>query len=209
MGGVSLEKRTRVLFGKPQRLCGKCGVWQPLDQFKARSGICRLCTNARHRQLYAEGRFTKPDRQRARENQKRNREQNRERRREQNRRYREGLKANPERLARYNELRRMAYRERLEQEGRPLDSIRPMKAQMAKEPARRVALAPLREAFLRSELTPSDVARRVGYERGGRPDTLRVRRVLGLTDEPKSAVNYDVAMLLVRALDIDPASVGV
>lgn len=43
--------------------------------------------------------------------------------------------------------------------------------------------APLREAFLASNRTASDIARSVGWLDRGSPDTSRVRRALGLRDD--------------------------
>ena len=55
--------------------------------------------------------------------------------------------------------------------------------------ALKVANKPLREAFLASNLTAADVARRMGWFSRGYGDTSRVRRKLGLRPETSSGRN--------------------
>ena len=81
----------------------------------------------------------------------------------------------------------------------------------------RVPVAPLREAYLRSGLRLSDVARAAGWMNpDGHADTSRVARRLGLvpwasrgTATVAQAVNYETAVVLVRALGHDPVDFGV
>lgn len=76
-----------------------------------------------------------------------------------------------------------------------------------------IDVEPLQRAFLESGLTASEVARRLGWEWNGRPDTTRVRRRLGLVANSEtgrcSHVWYRTAVDLARALDVDPFEVGV
>lgn len=75
-----------------------------------------------------------------------------------------------------------------------------------------VEVAPIREAFLRSGMTLSALALKVGWTRErGKPDTSRVGRQLGLMValnrgrvELRQRVHYDVAVLFVRAMDLYP-----
>lgn len=75
----------------------------------------------------------------------------------------------------------------------------------------RVAVEPFREAFLRSQMTKTDLARILGWyngERGGIPkaDTARVSRVVGLNGQ--RAVNYRTAAVVGPALGLDPVEFG-
>ncbi len=55
--------------------------------------------------------------------------------------------------------------------------------------ALKVANKPLREAFLASNLTAADVARRMGWDCGHGADTSRVRRKLGILPETATGRN--------------------
>jgi hypothetical protein len=84
--------------------------------------------------------------------------------------------------------------------------------------AERVPVAPLREAFLASGLTASEVCYRIGWLRGNRRgDTARLQSVLGLRQFTKNTkgcratakrINYPNAVLIARALDLDPVDIG-
>ena len=76
-----------------------------------------------------------------------------------------------------------------------------------------VPVAPLREAFLRSDVTASELARRLGWVR---PDSSRVGRQLGLlqscdgrTRQPyiRETTTYERALEICAALGIDPVDV--
>lgn len=85
----------------------------------------------------------------------------------------------------------------------------------------RVPRAPFVEAYERSGLPPSEVAKRLGWINSGTGmgDSTRVLRALGL--RPDSAhgyksfrprhgyLSYDLGVRLARALDVDPVDVGV
>jgi hypothetical protein len=91
----------------------------------------------------------------------------------------------------------------------------------------RVPNAPLREAFLASGLSAKVVAERLGWmrrptpatrRRGHLADDTRVRSALGLKRSAPSrhgrvptvrqTLDYDVALQIARALDLDPVDVG-
>jgi hypothetical protein len=66
-------------------------------------------------------------------------------------------------------------------------------------------------------LTPSLAAERIGYRAGGRPDTSRLLRRLGLADQRdgtarktrrQRAVGYRTGLELCRAIDVDPVELG-
>ena len=80
---------------------------------------------------------------------------------------------------------------------------------------REVPVAPLREAFLASGLTQSDVARRLGWfrhDRPGRPDVTRFARAIGLKPHLngshewayRQTTTYDRAVEIAAALGFDP-----
>lgn len=83
-----------------------------------------------------------------------------------------------------------------------------------------IDVAPLREAFEASGLTPSTVARRLGwmkYSGHTDPDVTRLRRALGIAPViaartgaryTNQRIGYDLALLIARALNIDPVDVG-
>jgi len=76
----------------------------------------------------------------------------------------------------------------------------------AAKTARQVAVAPIREAFLRSGIGPNDLARRLGWMR---PDGRRVRRVLGIEQrydgQPlQQHVEPRIARQIADALGLDP-----
>ena len=83
--------------------------------------------------------------------------------------------------------------------------------------ADRVSVEPLREAFLRSGLTLSELARRCGWVHNGKADVSGTARRLGL--EPQrirgglgrktELIDYERAVAVVKALDVDPVDVGV
>lgn len=91
--------------------------------------------------------------------------------------------------------------------------------------------APLREAFLRSEMTASDVCRAIGWvrtcQRRGRRtlqtsgQTSRLKRALGLAsswhnrpygrrryESTQSHLSYGTAVSIALALGVDPVEVG-
>jgi hypothetical protein len=84
-----------------------------------------------------------------------------------------------------------------------------------------VDVAPLREAFLKSGLTLSDVALAAGWiqkHRGKREggDSSRAARYLGLKPWTtrgnrsfRSHVSYETAVVLARAMNVDPIDVGI
>jgi hypothetical protein len=66
-------------------------------------------------------------------------------------------------------------------------------------------------------LTPSLAAERIGYHAGGRPDTSRLLRRLGLADQRdgtahrtrrQRTVGYRTGLELCRAIDVDPVELG-
>lgn len=78
-----------------------------------------------------------------------------------------------------------------------------------------VPVAPLREAFLRSPLSRTELALALGWEHNGRPDGTRVERALGLVPTPVSpkdgggsnirqSVKYKTAVAICRALGLAP-----
>jgi len=76
-----------------------------------------------------------------------------------------------------------------------------------------VPLEPLRDAFLRSGVSASELARRLGWVR---PDSERVRRSLGLKLDQNSrgypprlreTTSYERALAIADALGIDPSDV--
>lgn len=86
----------------------------------------------------------------------------------------------------------------------------------------RVPLAPFQEAFARSGRSLRDVAEDLGWLVAGRPDERRIARALGLAPMQGSrradgsrpwmtaeSVAYDRAVLLARAIGVDPVDVGV
>lgn len=87
--------------------------------------------------------------------------------------------------------------------------------------ADQVPVEGLREAFLRLQrsrgLTTSELAQRLGWTRPVRgrqaPDATSVKRALGLAAHPtngrrRQTVSYDLAVLLVEAMDLDPVDLG-
>lgn len=73
----------------------------------------------------------------------------------------------------------------------------------------------LRERYLRQEargeVTAAEVAARCDWETKGKPDSSRVRRVLGVAAEAgeyRTQLSEESALLLCRALHIDPWEVG-
>jgi hypothetical protein len=80
-----------------------------------------------------------------------------------------------------------------------------------------VEVAPLREAFLRSDRTAADVARELGWTtRRNVADGPRVRRVLGLRPYTTRSggkryterCDESTAVNILRALNLDPWEVG-
>ena len=81
----------------------------------------------------------------------------------------------------------------------------------------KVAVAPLREAFLTSAVTAGDVARHMGwFDSKGSVDTSRVRRTLGLQDDVsgsdgrisrRTLVDAETVMLIAEAIGVSPWSV--
>lgn len=66
-------------------------------------------------------------------------------------------------------------------------------------------------------LSPSLAAERIGYRAGGRPDTSRLLRRLGLADQRdgtagrtrrQRSVGYRTGLELCRAIDVDPVELG-
>jgi hypothetical protein len=68
-----------------------------------------------------------------------------------------------------------------------------------------VPVAPLREAFLRSGLTATEVARAAGWVRH-QADCARVARSLGLRGS-QEFVTYANALVLADAIGVDPVDV--
>lgn len=71
-----------------------------------------------------------------------------------------------------------------------------------------IDIAPIREAFERSGLTLTEVARRLGWTR---PDQPRIGRALGYHRDHgrlRQQVTYETAVQLCRAIGIDPVDVG-
>jgi hypothetical protein len=136
MGGVSLASRTWIdpETGVMTRLCSLCE--EPKTDFPTRgdgkeSGICHDCQKARKKRYGAEGRLT-VDKTANRESSRRYNERHRERRLKSHRDYMARVKADPAKHARFLEARRIWYRLKAEQEGRPLESISAPRATMAK-----------------------------------------------------------------------------
>jgi hypothetical protein len=85
-----------------------------------------------------------------------------------------------------------------------------------------VDVAPLREAFLASGISISEVSRRLGWtcRRSDRPghkaDTARLKRALGMQRERvcvrggylNRRIGYDLAARIADAIDVDPVDVG-
>jgi ribosomal protein S27AE len=97
-------------------------------------------------------------------------------------------------------------------------------AASAREDHAPIDVAPLRDAFLKSDLTASEVARRLGWSRGRSytgapmPDGSRVRRALGLClydpgkgypKKYRERMTHDMAERLMRAMHLDPHEVGI
>ncbi len=218
MGAKHLKARTR--YGK--RECFHCKAWKPLSAYpRLKVGICRDCSNAVKRQLYAEKRLKLPPRAVARAKRQANKEANRERENAHAREYRRQIKADPERHARMLEMARLRWSLEQERKGRDLSSIRHLKSTMVPVP-RYIAVDTLRAAFERSSLSPNELALRMGWKRtngktGG--EGSRVLRLLGLVPAghrndreeagPKREIAYDVAVRMVKALDLDGVDVGV
>lgn len=81
--------------------------------------------------------------------------------------------------------------------------------------AAKVDNAPLRQAFVDSGLTATEVAERCGWLQRGNADTSRVKRVLGILPESSNGRRYhrrevgsDTAALVAGALGLDPWEVG-
>jgi hypothetical protein len=86
-----------------------------------------------------------------------------------------------------------------------------------------IEVAPIRDAFLASGISGNELARRLGWFRRhsvhGRviPDQTRARRAVGVTPHNpghgypprlRERVTEDMALRLMRALDLDPWEVG-
>jgi len=78
---------------------------------------------------------------------------------------------------------------------------------------REVPIAPLREAFLRSDTSVQELARRLGWMR---PDGYRVQRQLGIRPgsnghgypaRERETMSYERALEICEALGIDPVDV--
>ncbi len=83
---------------------------------------------------------------------------------------------------------------------------------------KRVPVAPFREAFERSGMSASEVCRRLGWiDSRGKPESTRLLRSLGLKDHYHrdgvrrltQNIDYERAVRIARALDVDPVDVGV
>lgn len=83
----------------------------------------------------------------------------------------------------------------------------------------RVPRAPFVEAYERSGLPPSEVAKRLGWINSGTGmgDSTRVLRALGLRPDGRNRptrlrngyMDYELGVKLCRALDADPVDLGV
>jgi len=82
-----------------------------------------------------------------------------------------------------------------------------------RKPYREIPTAMLREALERSGLTPTDVARSLGWYVHGRADGRRVARAIGLVTtnmghgyghKRQQTTTYDRAVAIIRAMGFDP-----
>lgn len=85
---------------------------------------------------------------------------------------------------------------------------------LSRDPRREIAVAPLREAFLRSGLSKGEVARRMGYMR---PNIDKLNRALGLRGDSNTRgvrlygrqfTTYATAAKLCEIIDGDPFACG-
>lgn len=75
----------------------------------------------------------------------------------------------------------------------------------------------IRRAVATAEVTPNELARRLGHTRGnGKPDCSPIRRAMGLHPEYKNGrkyfqqtVSYEKAARIIVALGLDPVDYGV
>ena len=75
----------------------------------------------------------------------------------------------------------------------------------------------LREAVQQSGLGINEIAVRCGWMRGDRPDSTRLRRTLGMMPSrnglgkvtTNAQCKYETAVLIARAVGVDPHEVGV
>lgn len=82
----------------------------------------------------------------------------------------------------------------------------------------RIDVAPLRDAFLASGLSFSEVCRRLGWycarrdrPSGRKPDTARLKRALGMQRDRGHfswRIGYDHAARIAEAIGVDPVDVG-
>ena len=86
--------------------------------------------------------------------------------------------------------------------------------------AERVDLKPLQDAYQERGISPSELARRMGWVydtpgRRNRADSGRVLRYLGLKPDVgrgfrkyRETITYDMLLALAEAMDVDPVDVG-
>lgn len=136
MGARRLKDRTRVVDGVALLMCLACMKEKPLvpENFPLRSahepsGVCRSCKNATKKRYAEEGRLTPSPLEKRRAASRASRRRHRDKRNREAREYKNAVKADPERHARYLETRRIAYRLKAEREGRSVVST--PKARMA------------------------------------------------------------------------------
>lgn len=116
------------------------------------------------------------------------------------------------------EIRELRYRDGLTQEETAKQVGRDKVTVWRYAPGRpgKIPNAPLREAFLASGLSASEVARRVGWSKDGWVDASRVRRTLGLTDDRgvkgyrsrRAMIAAETAANLAEAIGVMPWEVG-
>ncbi len=77
-----------------------------------------------------------------------------------------------------------------------------------------VECRPIAEAVLKSGVSRAEIARRLGWSKS-KPDTWRVSRMLGLVEGQdgygrryQEFMDYDNAVKICQAADIDPVDVG-
>ena len=159
MGGTAVAKRTR--YGK--RECSRCKEWKPLARYSetCARGVCKECQNAEKAKLYHEGKL-KIDKERRKAQRRKNYALNPEREQEHAKAKRRRVKEDPERYARQLEMARMRYRMDQERKGRNVEKMKRLPATMVPESTHKVPLQPLVDAFLRSGLSPNEVAKRAG-----------------------------------------------
>ncbi len=222
MGARSIASRTRIVDGATIVLCSTCGEEKPWPEGFPRKGsekcgTCRDCTNARKKRYEAEGRI-KRNQQSRNEASERWRQRHPDRYRRTREAYLARIKADPVKHAGFLEGRRLEYRLRQERLGRALASIRAPKAMMVDQ-LPRMPVDALREAFERSQMSPSELASRLGWERnrareGG--ESTRVLRALGIKSRKRRGrveltreISYDSAARFAEALGLDGVDVGV